>query len=418
MKAQAILAVALLAATCFSPTHAQIPRTLSYQGVLTDSLGNPKPDANYNMAFRLYDSDVGGNLLYTSQKTIPTKRGLFTTLLGDQPPFSSSVRFDRPYWLSLEVLGSVLSPRVPLSSVAYSFNSAKADTASVAMLALDMTWRTSGSNIYRVNGNVGIGTTSPGAKLHVNGVEEGVRIQGTAAGASNSAYATFYDAAGTRTGYVGDGSTGDNDVFLHADLGNVTLNTSAGRVLTATSSGNVGIGTTAPLGGLHIKKEPIPAGGTLALEGTTHTYMSFFPDGVAAGRKGYLGFASATTSDIVIANEIPGGRILLASPTGVYAATGGEENLRIVRGVVDATGITFAGSGFQSSRTAEGRYSITFDTPFAGTPAVTATVQIAYFERIIMTELFNAEEVEFGTFRRDDGSYLDSSFSFVAIGPR
>ena len=46
-----------------------------------------------------------------------------------------------------------------------------------------------------------------------------------------------------------------------------------------------GYSTTAPLAALHVKKEAVPPGGTLALEGTTHTYLTFFPDGVAAGRK-------------------------------------------------------------------------------------------------------------------------------------
>jgi hypothetical protein len=101
-------------------------------------------------------------------------------------------------------------------------------------------------------GGVGIGTNSPAAKLHVNGADEGIRIQGTATGASNYAYATFYDAAGTRIGYVGDGSSGDNDLFLSADIGNVNLETAGLRRLTVTQSGNVGIGTGAPAAKLHV----------------------------------------------------------------------------------------------------------------------------------------------------------------------
>ncbi len=68
-------------------------------------------------------------------------------------------------------------------------------------------------------GNVGIGTTSPIVKLHVNGVpDEGIRIQGLTAGASNYANLGFYDGAGTRIGYVGDGSAENNSVFLAADI--------------------------------------------------------------------------------------------------------------------------------------------------------------------------------------------------------
>ena len=37
-----------------SSAFAQIPHTISYQGVLTDTAGNPKPDGNYSFTFNLY----------------------------------------------------------------------------------------------------------------------------------------------------------------------------------------------------------------------------------------------------------------------------------------------------------------------------------------------------------------------------
>jgi hypothetical protein len=100
--------------------------------------------------------------------------------------------------------------------------------------------------------SVGIGTTVPAAKLHVHGAEEGIRVQGPATGNANVAYVSFVDSAGTRIGYVGDGSTGDVNVFLTSDSGDVVLNTAAGRILTGTSTGNVGIGTTTPSAKLNI----------------------------------------------------------------------------------------------------------------------------------------------------------------------
>lgn len=114
----------------------QIPRTLSYQGVLTDSLGNPKPDGTYSLTFRLYDGESGGTALWTEAKTLSVARGLFSTNLGDQTIFGSNVKFDRQYWLSVQVgSGSELSPRMPLSAVGYSLNSTKADTAQYARKA-------------------------------------------------------------------------------------------------------------------------------------------------------------------------------------------------------------------------------------------------------------------------------------------
>jgi hypothetical protein len=93
-------------------------------------------------------------------------------------------------------------------------------------------------------GNVGIGTASPGTPLHVKGAQEGIRIDGTNIGAANQAFLSFRDAAGTRTGWVGDGSSLDAGIFLGSDAGDVALVTGGGRVLTATAAGDLSLGTS------------------------------------------------------------------------------------------------------------------------------------------------------------------------------
>lgn len=97
----------------------------------------------------------------------------------------------------------------------------------------------------------------------------------------------------------------------------------------------VAIGTTTTNAGLHVRKEPNTLEGTLALEGTTHTFMSFYPDGFAAGRKGFIGFPGATINDISVTNQINSGNItltpgaggaVLASSTGSYALRGRNDS--------------------------------------------------------------------------------------------
>ncbi len=43
---------------------AQIPQTMSYQGVLTDAAGNPVADGPVDLTFKLYDAATDGTLLW------------------------------------------------------------------------------------------------------------------------------------------------------------------------------------------------------------------------------------------------------------------------------------------------------------------------------------------------------------------
>lgn len=92
------------------------------------------------------------------------------------------------------------------------------------------------------NNTVVLGRTAdtvmiPGA-FRANGAGAST-LYGNAVGNENGAYLAFEDSAGTAIGYVGDGGSGDSDVFLTSYLANASLITPAGRVLTATANGNV-----------------------------------------------------------------------------------------------------------------------------------------------------------------------------------
>lgn len=59
IRAALLGACLLLAAAPLA--HAQPLSTMSYQGVLTDGLGNLVPDGNYNLTFRIWNAAAGGS---------------------------------------------------------------------------------------------------------------------------------------------------------------------------------------------------------------------------------------------------------------------------------------------------------------------------------------------------------------------
>ncbi len=143
-----------------------IPQMLSYQGKLTDTLGQPVPNGNYQLTFRLYTQPTGGSAIWTEAQTIPVVSGLFSALLGAVTPISS-VPDGGALYLSLQVaINPELTPRLRIASSAYSY---KADTANYALAGgtAEYTWvrGTPDSVLYTV-GNLGIARGGAGNMLH------------------------------------------------------------------------------------------------------------------------------------------------------------------------------------------------------------------------------------------------------------
>gem|GEM_PF-3041710 len=77
----------------------------------------------------------------------------------------------------------------------------------------------------------------------------------------------------------------------------------------------LGIGTSAPLTSLHAKGN----GSIFTLEGTTHAFMQFYPDGISAGRKAWIGFGSNPSQDLTLTNQDPQGKIIFKTNGGTRA---------------------------------------------------------------------------------------------------
>lgn len=105
----------------FSALFAQIPQTISYQGILVDADGNIVADGSYNLGFKLYSSETGGSPLWQENQTVALTHGVFNVIMGKINALS--LAFDRPYWLGVTInQGTELSPRIQLTASAYSLS--------------------------------------------------------------------------------------------------------------------------------------------------------------------------------------------------------------------------------------------------------------------------------------------------------
>lgn len=184
-----LLATAVLAAP---------PRTMNYQGTLTDNTGLPVADGNYTLTFRLWDASVGGTNVWTEAQSVAVSGGVFNAILGIVTPLG--VDFENQLYLGVQVgVDPELAPRTPITSVPSAFN--VVDGAAVTSLngltddvnivagpnisigtsgqniviagtgvVTDADWNVVGADMTSVpGGNVGIGAAPPATKLHVDG---------------------------------------------------------------------------------------------------------------------------------------------------------------------------------------------------------------------------------------------------------
>ncbi len=125
--------------------NAQIPKTLSYQGVLTDASGTAVTDGSYSLTFKLYESATSGPLVWEETQSVTVANGIFSVILGSSTTLN--LLFNKQYWLGIAVDGgSELQPRIQLTSAAYSLNAQSVADSAVTGAAI-----ASGSVVRSIN---------------------------------------------------------------------------------------------------------------------------------------------------------------------------------------------------------------------------------------------------------------------------
>jgi len=231
----------------------QIPKTLSYQGVLTDSAGTPKPDGTYTFTFSLYQASAGGSALWSEQKTLQLAHGLFSTSLGDQVIFPSSLTFDRQYWLGIQAgTNPEMTPRVQLTSAGYSLRSLRADTAQYALVAgqgvtgsgtsgFVPKWTSNGSElgnslIQDFGTSINIGPFVPGGGLTIQGkLDIGVSGEEVRALRLSSGPNAFLDITPSGSSSTVFSTVNNRNVVFHMGMGKFRLEKGSGGVASAST---------------------------------------------------------------------------------------------------------------------------------------------------------------------------------------
>jgi hypothetical protein len=101
----------------------EIPQVMAYQGRVTDNAGNPMPDGNYPMQFRVYDNATGsGDPLWDSgTHSVGVSNGVFSVMLGQPPHPALALDFAQDYWLLVTFDGENQTPLRPLGSAGYAY---------------------------------------------------------------------------------------------------------------------------------------------------------------------------------------------------------------------------------------------------------------------------------------------------------
>ena len=141
---------------------------LSVQGTVQNFDGTAVDNGEYDITFKLYETDAGGTAIWETTETVNVVGGVYSVLLGENTPLD--IPFNTTYHLGITLPGGPeLMPRAQLTSSPYALSVVGQD------------------NTFPSTGPVGVGTTTPGAgqQLHVVGntkLEGNLEVTGTVTG--------------------------------------------------------------------------------------------------------------------------------------------------------------------------------------------------------------------------------------------
>ena len=218
------IAVAVILVTVVV-VSAEVPQQINYQGLLTDTGGQPL-QGSYGVTFRIWDAASGGSQLWQETQTVSTDtNGVLSVILGSSVPIN--VSFGGARWLELSIEDEILLPRREMVSVASAFNAMNSDSlGGMHSSSYSLVGHTHDDRYYTEAELATPGTLNTGSNPM-----DWTKLKGVPAGFADGTD----DAGGAGDGYSLDAADGSPTDVVYVD-----------------NSGNVGVGTGSPERLLHI----------------------------------------------------------------------------------------------------------------------------------------------------------------------
>lgn len=423
--------------------------SFAYQGRLASAGQNYTGAAD--LLFTVYDSQEGGSVVGVpvTMVGVPVTAGVFSV----QIPADPSMFVNAPdRYLDVQVrtpadgntfksitprqrIGQV--PAAMVATVAQSAQSAQTvPWSGISGVPESVTaWQPTAGGVF-YGGNVGIGTASPLAALHIVGGPPYANAQ-IETGYTDGTWLNLLNSSpnGRSWSLISTGSTNTEGAGALLIRDNDVSSVRAAFL----PNGNVGFGTITPSRRVQVKGDGI---GFSHISSDGSTEVASFADA------NFGTFGTFTNKTLLLMSNgtgyvsvTPQGRMGVGTTApadaldvrcnirlgadGEYQAVGSNaENLTMIRGIVNAIGTIRWSSGFTVTRSGIGQYRISWSASpgFKNPPSPTATGYLAVVPVVAYSSnaLTNADGSGYVDFRvvNLSGVLVDATFSFTLVGPR
>lgn len=429
MKRKLLLLATTLAAALAIHSAAlaetQVPSLINYQGHVATSAGvaiGAGSSVNRIVTFRFWTSatdTAAASRLYSETQTVTILNGDFSVLIGsgaavdgeaNSAASMAAVFANKEVFLGITVddgntatTDAEVTPRQQLVSTAFAFRASVAESVDNGAISNTML-APNAVDTTQIAGSAVTAEKIAASAVGSSQIADGSIV--TTDIATDTILADDIAAGAVGTSEILDGTVATADIgalqVTSAKIATDTIvagNIAAGAV--GTSEILDGTVLTADIGALQVTNAKI----------ATDTIVA---GNIAADAVG----ASEIAASAVGTSEIADGTVTGADLGSNTATT--VENLRIIRGRISSTGAVVVGTGFTAVRNGLADYTITFSSPFTSEPTVTATSynnNIATDDYPVSIVVTTNSSVRL-TPRITGGFRGDTSFNFIAIGPR